>query len=506
MNHNFSEEDIKKVAKGAGVSLIGSSIGKGLFFLSQIIIARILGVEAFGLYALGFAAVKMCEIFARLGLHKGGMRFVSIYKDDNPAKLKGVLVSAIGITILNGILIGGILYLSSDWIAQNIFRKPVLSSYLQLFAYAIPFVATMNVVSFLFQGFHTMKYTVYTREFIQPVTNIFLISAFYYAGFLMEGVIYAFILSHLIALIAGLLYFKRIFPQSFDKKTKPDFELRNIISYSTPLLFVGFLEYFLSWTDTLMLGALSTTRDVGIYRAASQIPFLMTFFLFAISTIYAPIAASLFHKREMQRFANMFKTTTRWISYTVVPIFVFILFSAREIMMLFGKGYVETGYIVIIILSFGQLVNCITGSVGYTLTMTGKQGVALIFSIVLLAINIVLDLLLIPKYGVLGAAIASSISAASINLAKLGAVYKIYKFLPFSRELAKYLIPSIFSSLLIFSLNNVMGIQTGLVVKVIIILVIFGSFYSFLMRNHSEDMFVIYKVKEKLLDLVSHHN
>src|SRR4030043_714393 len=121
MSNNFSEEDIKKVAKGTGTTLIGSFAGGGFNLLSQILIARFLGVEAFGLYALGFAAVKMCEIFARLGLHKGGMRFVSIYKDDNPAKLKGVLVSAIGITILNGILIGGILYLSSDWIAQNIF-------------------------------------------------------------------------------------------------------------------------------------------------------------------------------------------------------------------------------------------------------------------------------------------------------------------------------------------------------------------------------------------------
>jgi O-antigen/teichoic acid export membrane protein len=78
MNHNFSEEDIKKVAKGAGTSLIGSSIGRGLFFLSQVIIARILGVEAFGLYVLGFSAIKICEIIARFGLNTGGMRFVSV--------------------------------------------------------------------------------------------------------------------------------------------------------------------------------------------------------------------------------------------------------------------------------------------------------------------------------------------------------------------------------------------------------------------------------------------
>ena len=190
MNNNFSEEDIKKVAKGAGTTLIGSFAGGGLNFLSQIMIARILGVEAFGLYALGFAAVRICEILAKLGLSTGGMRFVSIYKDMSKSKLKGVLISSTGITFLNGVLIGIILYFSSDFIAQKIFHKTNLTEALQLFALSIPFVSSMGVASSLFLGFHTTKYTVYARNFVQPVTYIFLIIFFYFNGFRLDGVIY----------------------------------------------------------------------------------------------------------------------------------------------------------------------------------------------------------------------------------------------------------------------------------------------------------------------------
>jgi O-antigen/teichoic acid export membrane protein len=361
MNNSFSEEDVKKVAKGAGTTLIGSSIGKGLFFLSQIIIARFLGVEAFGLYALGFAVIKIAEIVSRLGLNMGGMRFVSIYKDNDPSKLKGVLLSATSISLLNGMLIGIILYSSSYFIAQVIFKKPELTNTLQLFAFSLPFIAGMTVVSYLLQGFHTTKYTVYTREFAQPLTNITLILSFYYFGFGLSGVIYAFILSHLVALIIGFVYLGKLFPGFQNRGIKPAYEIKNLISYSTPLLFVGFLHYFLSWTDTLMLGFLGSTKDVGIYRAASQVPFVMTLILAAANSIYAPLVADLYQKREMQRLSNIFISTTRWVTYITVPISIFLVFSSKEIMMLFGNGYIEKGHIVLIILSFGQLVNCNDG-------------------------------------------------------------------------------------------------------------------------------------------------
>lgn len=506
MNQEFSEKDIKKAAKGTGTNLIGNFVGKGLFFLSQLIIARFLGAEMFGIYALGFAAVKICDIFARLGLNFGGMRFVSIYKDHNPSELKGTLLSASVIPILNGALIGFVLYCSSNFIAISIFKKPELVKILQLFALGIPFLSGVIVVSSLLQGSHTTKYTICTREIVQPTANVFLIVMFHYAGFGITGVIYAFILSYLLALIFGIYNFKKLFPQFVEKNIKPIFEFRKLIVYSAPLLFMGLLEYFLLWTDTLMLGFFGSTQDVGIYRAASQVPLIMNFFLVSVSAIYAPIAADLFYKKEMQRFENLLKTTTRWVSYAAIPAFIFIIFTAREIMLLFGKGYVETGYLIVIILSFGQFINCITGSVGFALSMTGKQNISLLFSIGLAIMNIALNSFLIPKYGVFGAAIASSISAASMNLARLASVYKIYGLHPFSGEITRYLIPSLLSSLLILGLNNVMKIQTGLLMNMIVISLIFGAFYFSLMKNYVEDMFILGKVKEKLLRLVSHHN
>lgn len=499
MNYSFSEEDVKKVAKGAGTTLIGSSIGKGLFFISQIIIARFLGVEAFGLYTLGFAAVKICEIVAKIGLNTGGMRFVSIYRDNNPSKLKGVLLSATWISLLNGALIGVILYFSSNWIALNVFKKLELVETLQLFSFSIPFIVGMNVVSSLLQGFHTTKYTVYTQEFIQPTANILLVAGFYYAGFKLQGVIYAFILSHLVALAAGIFYFKRLFPQFFKKDIKPVFELKNLIFYSIPLLFVGFLHYFLSWADTLMLGFLGSVKDVGIYRAASQVPLIMPLFLTASNSIYAPLIADLHQKGEMKRLSNIFKTTTRWVSYVTVPIFLFFVFSAKDLMMLFGKEYVDSGYTVLIILSIGQLINCITGGVGFTLTMTGRQSIELLNSGGLVIVNVLLNYLLIPVYGSIGAAVASSISNIAINMFRLLEVNKLYALNPFSNKMLKLILSFLIVGIFVFFIKSKINLfwYFNLFLNFMVVACITGLFLL-VFKLESEDRYIFEKIKNKI--------
>src|SRR3972149_2223011 len=453
MNSNFSEEDIKKVAKVTGTTLIGSIVGGGFNFLSQIMIARVLGVEAFGLYALGYAAVRICEIIAKLGLSTGGMRFVSIYKDESKSKLKGVLISSTGISLLNGVLLGIILYFSSDFIAQKIFHKTNLTEALQLFALSIPFVSSMGVASSLFLGFHTTKYTVYARNFVQPVTYIFLIIFFYFNGFRLDGVIYAFILSHVVAFIVCILYLKKIFPEFFSKYVTTDYEFKNLISYSIPLLFLGFLHYFLSWTVILVLGFLGSTKDVGIYRAASQVTNLMTIFITAVGSIYAPLVSEMFYNGEKKRMESIFKVTTRWIYLIVLPLSLILIFSSRGVMSVFGADFIEEGALVLIILTVAQFVNCVTGGVGYTLTMTGKQKLELINSVGLVIVNIVLNIVLIPKYGSVGAAIATAISVISINLFRLIEVYIIYQIHPYSKSYIKILVPAIISVLLILCVH-----------------------------------------------------
>jgi O-antigen/teichoic acid export membrane protein len=497
MSQNFAKEDVVKVAKGAGVTLVGASVGKGLFLLSHIIIARLLGVEAFGLYALGYAAVKICDILARLGLDTGGMRFISIYQNEDAPRLKGTLLAATTLSVSTGMLLSALVYVSSALLAEKLFHKPELTSTLQQFSLAIPLVAGTMVTSALLQGFHTTKYTVYTRELVQPAVNILLIAIFYSLGLGLQGVIYAFIASHLAALIAGLWFLAKLFPPLLNKSVKPVYALQELLSYSMPLLFVGFLHFFLSWTDTLMTGFLGSTRDVGIYRAASQVPLAMTMFLAASNSIYGPVVADLYQKKEMQRLMNILKTTTRWLSYATVPLFLLLIFGAEDIMMLFGPEYAKSGTTVVILLAIRQLISCSTGGLGVTLAMTHKQKLELCNSLAMVTMNIVLNYLLIPRYGAIGAAISSCVSGTAINLIRVVEVELLYRINPFTYSLIKYLLPSLISVTTLCFLD-VAQIQLQhlamFAVKILIILVPFAGFFMIGKNLSEEDDFIYNKI------------
>ncbi len=486
-----ASQDIKKVAKGTGATLVGTAFGKSIFFLSQILIARFLGVEEFGLYGLGLAAVKICEIFARLGLNMGGMRFVSIHKDYDPPKLKGVLISATTLSLVSGFFVGFLVFFLSEFMAGSIFQKPELAPVLQSFSFAIPFTAGTMVVSSLLQGFHTTKYTMISREIMQPALNLGLFIAFYLTGFGLLGAVYAFILSNLGALLTGIHYCRKLFPDLFRKHLPATYEIWPLVSYSVPLLFVGFLHFLLSSADILMLGYLSSARDVGIYRAAAQISSVMSVFLIATNSIYAPVAADLYQRSEMARLAGIFKTTTHWLCFGTVPIFILLLFSGREILMIFGKDYAESrATTALSILAFGHLVSCMTGGVGVTLTMTRRQKLELVNSLCMAGLNLFLNYLLIPRYGAIGAAIASSSAIVAINLLRLGQIVLLYRMHPFTREVLKYMVPAAVSVLVLFlyyEMHFPAPFLVSLIIKTSIILALFAAFFLTGQRIVKED-------------------
>jgi O-antigen/teichoic acid export membrane protein len=501
MQQGHLNGDVEKVAKGAGTTLIGSASGKIIFFLTQLLVSRIIGVEAFGLYALGIATIKACEIISRLGLNVGGMRFVSIYHEVEPQKLKGTAILATGLSALSGVGVGVILYLSSNWISERIFDKPELAESLRWFAYSVPFVASMTVLVSLLQGFKTTKYTVYVRDLFQPLLNMVLTLLFLYLGLGLSGVILSFTLSNMIALFLGFFYLAKMFPGFRNHQLKPIYEFRHLLLYSLPLLFIGFLHYFLVSTDTLMIGMFGSTRDAGIYRAASQLPLAMTIFLFASNSIYAPIIADLHLKKETERLSKLFKATTRWVSYVVLPMFLIIVFSSSDLMRLFGEEYVRGGAQVLIILSLGQLINCITGGVGYTLTMTGRQIVELYFELLLVALNILLNLWLIPKFGVVGAAISSSTAVGSVNVLRTAAVYKIYKIHPFSEGTFTYVAFTIVMSLILFTGNSYIIHKYNFFINVFVIILSYIALYHFTKKN-DEDFFLMSVIKSRFMGLL----
>jgi O-antigen/teichoic acid export membrane protein len=496
-----AEEDLRKVAGGAAIAFFGRTLGRSTHFVAQVFLARLLGGYVFGLYGLAFAVVKVAEVLALVGLNAGGMRFVSIYKDRAPGELRRVLRLAVGIPFVNGVLLALVLTYAAGMLAERAFSDPAVAPAIRLFAWGLPFSAGLSAVSSTLQGFHTAKYTVYARDIVQPVVHLALVLLLAPSSVLgLTGAIIAFIVSHGVGIAVGVVSFHRRAPES--ASVGESALLPELLRFSAPLLFVSCLNYLLAWTDALMLGMLSTVAAVGTYRAAAQIPPLLAAFLAASNAIYAPIVASVHQTGDLRRLRQIFRATTRWIWYLTTPAFLVLVFSASDVMLIFGPGYVLAGAGVVIVLAIGQIVNCTVGGVGMTLIMTGKQGVEVTNSFALVVLNIGLNWLFIPRYGAVGAAIGSATALALANLGKLVAVRLLYGMHPFSAGLLRYALVAGVAASALAAVHGLVEGMARIATNFVVTALIFGLYVRFGYRPEIGDTIFVGAVRTKLAGLI----
>jgi O-antigen/teichoic acid export membrane protein len=183
-----------------------------------------------------------------------------------------------------------------------------------------------------------------------------------------------------------------------------------------------------SQVDILMLGAYSNAENVGIYSVVIRFGLIVSFILTSINMVLAPKFAELFYSNKHDSLIKVAQKSSKLIFYTTVPIVVLFILFGKNILNFFGADFVP-GYEALVLISLGQFINSICGSVGYFMNMTGHQSSFNKIIIVSTLINVILNWLLIPRWGVTGAAFSSLISTVFWNFG--AALFIKFKFKSF---------------------------------------------------------------------------
>jgi len=449
MNDNQQQNVLlKKVAKGSVITFSGFVVGKSLFFCIQLMIVHLFGARYFGLFVAGITVVEFSRIAASLGLPKGGMRFLSLALGSNTVdKLYGILGTTLFIPAATSTVTGIALFFFSSEIALLWFKDPQLIPIIRLFAFSLPFSALVGAGVDLSKGFNTTVFSALTDNIIVPVSRIAVFIIFYGFGYGFHSILYAVIAS---SGFSAMFILAILVKQTKEKTGRPfnikDFikqwyssrDKRAIVTYSFPLFLTGFCWIVIRSTDVMMVGYFLDPGDIGIYAAAAVIATLLTTFLLrSLESILAPLIATQHGSNNSDNIRYLYLSTTRWMFFITLPIVIFIMIAAEQIMWIYGKDFAAQGSMVLLILIIGQMVDCVTGGVGNILTMTGHQKKELATNSVAVGLNIVLNLCLIPVLGIIGAAIATSSSLIIINVIRILIVYHLFKFQPFTRRMVR---------------------------------------------------------------------
>lgn len=501
-NSQIHNPEIAIIAKGAGIFFIGSIIGVGLRYIFELIVARNLGTDLFGLFILGLSILKIMEIISTLGLHRGVLRYIALFQGEgDKERIKGTIILAMKVVIVVGLIISLLTILLSKFVATNIFHKIDLTNVLKIFAVAIPFTALTTIFVFSTQSLKIMKYTVYVREIFEPAIRIIIVIIMFSIGWVLFGAIFAFIISLMLGTFLAFFYLKTLFPTIVNKKVKPFYEYRKIFNFSWPLLLADFFGFVVIWINILMIGYFKASHDVGVYSASHRTALLGGIILVSFNSIFSPIIADFYNRKKFKRLEQLFKIVTKWILSLSFPVCLLMIFYASEILSLFGENFVP-GTTCLVILSIALLVNSVIGSSGIMIMMSGKSKINLLNNTLTAFLIISFNFLLIPKHGIVGAALSFLLSVILVSIIRLVETYLIFKLHPFRIDFFKPLLAGVISfsilklltkHLIKFENSMLLIISGSLIFSFIYVLIIY------LLKVEDEDRIILQRIKTKLL-------
>ncbi|NJO45921.1 MAG: flippase [Oscillatoriales cyanobacterium RM1_1_9] len=396
------------------VAFLAQVSGVGLSYGSQIVLARWLGVVEFGIYEYVVALVVLLGILAGLGLPTAVLRFIAQYQVTRQwGELQGIIRGSWGFTALMGLgltmTLGTVIKLVHP--IHGIYYPAVLVG-----IWLIPLLALAQLQTEMARAIQQIGLAYIPVRIVAPLlmlggallwlnSNLPLKSEIVLG---LSGVSLVIVLGGQWVLIQW--QYRDRFPTS-----TPVYQPLTWLRVSLPLLLQGVFMVILNQTDILMIGAWMTPEAVGIYSVAAKTAIWANFVLQAINTVIAPLFTTLYTQRDQSGLRSLVRKAAHWIFWPSLVLIAGLAIFSGPILQLFGQDFIAAQPSMLTLL-VGQLFNVGCGSVGYLMVMTGHQNEsAMIFGWSALA-NVILNGILIPHWGILGAAIATALTMSLWNV------------------------------------------------------------------------------------------
>ncbi len=395
-----------------GVTVSGMALVMGL----QLLLARLLGTESYGVYAYSLSIISLLVLAARMGMDTAAVRFVSQYSAARDWGLLRGFLRWTHLRVLGAATALGMLLIAAVWL----FRQSLPNALaLTLFwgALLLPCLALLGLRKGALQGLRKVALGQLPEQVFRPALLGGFLGLFFWILGRSPQASEAMALAALAALLATLAagWMLRSHLPEAGREAAVDQRGGEWLRVSLPLWLVVGLRQILHQTDILLVGALLGTTEAGIYGVATRLAPLVALGLNAVNSIAAPLISEL-HAQGRRRELQTLVTQAAWAaSLASLPLGLGLILFRHPVLSLFGEDFRRAAPVVII-LCLAQLVNAFTGPVGWLLNMTGHQKVNARILGWITGLNLLLNLPAILWLGLPGAALVTGSLQAVKNL------------------------------------------------------------------------------------------
>jgi O-antigen/teichoic acid export membrane protein len=410
------EHHLGDVLRGAGTMLFIRIIATAIAYTSLIALARWMGATEYGAFAYVFAWVAFLAIPAGLGIPAASVRFLSEYSArQSPSFIRGLLSHATLLTLGTSVLIAAaaiVIVVEGGTRIPHAYRVPLIIGIAGL-----PVMALFTLQAQVGRAFGWIAMAYTPTQVWHPLLLL-----------LAAGVVVAtdtpltakvlvplsLAVAALCVLVQAAIYMRRLYPTL--RGVDPQYDQRNWLRVSLPLLLIDGFAAIINYSDILIVGLFAGPAAVAFYAAASRSAALVIAIYGSVGALSGPRIAELYAKGQMKELQELLSGIVPWLSIPPAIAAIALAAAGPFILRLFGHGF-EVAWIALVLLAFANLINSMTGPSALLLSMTGHQNSsATVYGLSALG-NIVLNLFLVPRFGITGAAAGTTIATVASNIA-----------------------------------------------------------------------------------------
>jgi len=419
---------ISRVARSGAAAFVIYSVGVGLTYCSQLLIARMVGVDTYGVYAYVFAWMAVLAYFSALGFDVALLRFVPAYEAEHAwPLLRGVIryaerrATIVGISV---ILVG---------VSVIMFRglSPQLRNTFFIGFMVVPVWALLWIRCSVVRAFGGVVSAIAPDRVVRDGMLVGLIAL---ASLGLEWtldaptVMMATLVSSVVGLTLASLAMRRLRPHIIDD-VLPAYDTPTWRRAALPLVIIGATEALMNRSGVILLGWMGETKAAGIYSLAFNIAFVVALPRIAVNTLFAPTISGLFARKDQVMLQVLITTAASWTLAAASCIVLALFVLAEPLLAWFGPGY-EAGVPALRILLIGQVIVASAGSQLYVMTMTGHERNAAVLLVSCAMVNAAASAVLIGLFGLTGAAVATAATLIVWNLAMALSLWRRLNLLP----------------------------------------------------------------------------
>ena len=402
----------------------------GLFisFITLVLAARFFDKKLVGQYNYINSLLFILGALAVAGTQEAILKYAGILEAENKFYLiKKIYKKKLFIVGCSSGIIW-LLFFSIRFIFSNLFQDSVLEATLIKAIVTLPFfsISLLN-----FKAIRGLRKLVASEVFFNLLRHILLFISVLITWIILdpEFLLYAFMIVFFLLAVSSTYYIFSILktiPIASTEDTNEDinrFSYKEILRTSYPMTISYLSLLIMKSLDIIILEQYTNFENVALYGIVVRVSVLLGIVLMSVNAMVAPDIAKFYHAKQFSKLKVLVNKSVKMTVYLTIPILVVIFGAPTFVLGLFGEPY-KLAKMPLLLITFGELVNICCGAVGIYMNMTGKQLVYQRILLIALALNILLNLILIPKFGMVGAAFSTSFCLILWNLISVIYVYK----------------------------------------------------------------------------------